>query len=470
MLAVFLPVFLLFLALTSDVGKVYYSRERYQNILDEAVMLGLRYLPNSSVIENRVRNFINTKDSELANLVNTELLDSGILNLTAKVTPNSLLGNFFGLQNVFTFWVQSKAQVVPRDVAVFLDTSDILAPLTLENGTDAWGGVDWPIARYLNNKLISEDEKKLATQRCFNPVLSAFKEASIRVVDYFSSFPQNNVGVLVAPGYKSNVYEISVLKNLDNSPVTNTANFGFYRDEPMSDELCLAIIDDERNVSGYKVPKPIDEFGIGSEYTWVGKITREVEGVPKIKRNKVHELNVRDVIWSRSVRKQDDKSFPLDLVLKETSNMLFSGTYRQGQGDVNNLLNSLGIIFMSDYPWHETQTNVRINLIKRRIRRALRNIDLEAQNYNKNLQIYFIGTKHIGSYGSSCINNLDWGVLNPCENFIRDSLSFRDFLSDLESELENTKLIHFRAPDTATIGQELLAILPLIGQRYAKIN
>ena len=220
-LGVILPFVLTLSILLVDVSSWQLLRERAQREADRIALQAAKLLPNIAAAENFVLNAADAMQgfrlarlpdgAPSVSLSNSELR----LSLEANYVSNfDWILRSVGLPKLtFSLVESSRVGLVPLDVVLLVSDSSTLAPRPFE----AWGESKlWPASiafeqgrgcEFVFLELCSplgesclrnsrEAVARWATQRCYNPVLSAVKLAAIELVSHFSLSPDNSLSLV----------------------------------------------------------------------------------------------------------------------------------------------------------------------------------------------------------------------------------------------------------------------------------
>ncbi len=218
--SVALPILLAMVMLGVDFGVIFLERSEDKATLDNAALVGAKYLPYSAAAAAAARSYAEQWGGYNSADLEVTASNSEIYLALRKKAETSLLHPANNKQISVT--TEAKATMVPRDALLFVDLSDYMAPkggvapemwgIRVKDGsyvgfaasTDRseiehqWLESPW-LSQLSPYSGMSLEHRVQHTQQCFNPVFSAFKQAMIRFYDYLSSFPLNSVGVIAGP-------------------------------------------------------------------------------------------------------------------------------------------------------------------------------------------------------------------------------------------------------------------------------
>jgi hypothetical protein len=362
---IILPIIFFLLTLSMDLS-VYYTRsERAQKIVDEAVLYAHRFLPEQEQARNVANLYLQQNLESLGPMAADPVIDltsdsvsilyhgsSGLTfaGLFSKDSPLSLPYNVF-----------SSSRSTPLDIYLAVDTSSYLAP-DLFNGSP-WGALnEWPAANFFehdyplsvtNPKDGSEKkiDTRLATQQCFNEVLSAQKTAAIEVYDYLASFSLNSLGLGF---YPTNAFTFDEAREIEKagkrSDKEGEADINPYFGTPYQrNSFCAAAAERESQNIAYNFPKISSQL-MANPLCPPGTASSITDATGKnINGDYQPCIQAKEAIWSRSVYDAAAQDFPsvfefisLSLIAPKSR-----GTER---GGLISSVPKIGIILSGDLP------------------------------------------------------------------------------------------------------------------------
>ena len=447
-MVVLLPLILMFLLLAFDAKNFFTDRLRNQQILDEAALIAARYLPSDDSVDEAVKHYLNEFNQELASaavIKNYNSLGRGKIELNASLPIHSVLAEYIGLEKKFKYTIASSVKLLPRKVVLFLDSSSYLGPRR-DDDLDLWGQENWPAAKFYAKSGLEEDEARWLTKQCFNPAFSSIKQAAINILDFVSAFSNNEFGLLMGPDFDKGV---SVVHELGPITGASTGVFDFYESGKVSDRNCLRLTESEPERSGYKVP-PVSNRLLETSFH------NEFNNFKK-----PNNLSLRRLIWTRAVRQEEADQGPrivnISSVISQVGNSLLGSFLADSQAV--QLERAIALVFFGDLPY---QDGVRFpdTRVNNAMESKLLSLNKKLKRVNRKAGIYFITTRHQGNYpGCSAVK--DKVELVGCNDFIEDGRDFENFLEGINTKTKNLELIFVRVPDTASMAQDLLALLPL---------
>ncbi len=286
--AVVIPVALTLCIIAIDVTAYQLKRVKLQKTVDELVVGGAQFLPNTEASKlyiykqlSRYKEFQIAPNKPQGNLL-FEVTPSSI-SLTLHSYYNSSFTGFLPNSEDYRLEYQqhAAARLAPVDTMIVMADSNAFRP----HSQTTWGDPQqWPASKYFNfveAPLINSEEpilvnlskrdwipraedwetdlyRRWVTQSCYNPVWSSFKLAIIGLTDVWGEARDNRVGVISTPG-ENGSRGYTVITGLASQNSENPQiQFGNYFESKnlLSDELCMLIgarhISDETR---YSIPE-----------------------------------------------------------------------------------------------------------------------------------------------------------------------------------------------------------------------
>lgn len=519
--AAILPFLLVFSSLGLIIVKLNKEQRALQETLDRAAIAAAKKLPFTEAAYDAAH-FLLTESgipaSHLANAIEVSparvriTYDMQLPTLLKAIAPHTLAA--------VRLAARTETAINAKDIIIFLDASSYMGPVPTDSTDTTWNntgpGGAWPVAEYFRRLQSSSNpitvdgvrpHPRALTQQCFNPAFSAFKEASIRLYDYFSKNPDNSVGVLIGPGSTQNV---TVIRNLIPPEARNTSpgegRFDFYRSITARDEFCLAAAKNEQHHAGYRVPLR------GDPYYWGAPGEVHFPDAPSsviamhehsLRTEMLQTISVRDILWSTAVRRSyvggsaTQKIVNFNTVLRKVSNLLLAAPFRAERAGMNHKTSRMGILMLGDIPWVQGQRLTApdpaststpplhqvSSFVRGAIKAQLSQIEARAKAAGIKIQLYISITKHPGMYPAEqypgCVAQDDEGRPAACNTFGSDTAVLGNILknngtgsSTVNNYTEGTHLQIqlLRSPDTEALAKSIPAWLPLIDRSVLKLK
>lgn len=344
------PAIMLTSFIAVDISRYLNLVERGQKVADDAVMAGVRFLPDKTRAREVTENYVRRGMPEGTAVVEVE--DDAIA-LTLNVPMTFVLSKYFTNDGaLFTTPLYARSREAPVDTLIALDVSNYLAP----PGDTAWGQeMEWPAStlaseiRQLSSVSLSD---RRITQQCFNPFISPLKRAAIGLYSYLSSFPSHAVGVAFFPGNLRSAQDSPGHPALDvTRPVETQAQriarglqsesaFPLYRgDNFAADERCAAF-------SEYDTYRD----------TYTSPVLNGGRTVPIVRRpywsfdpDAERTISAADAIWNHAV--VEDRQGDLPQVLAVVMDAFLRSTPHEKRGSLRDRSVRHAIILAGDMPY-----------------------------------------------------------------------------------------------------------------------
>lgn len=433
-----LPVMLLLGSISLDLAEMLLLKKRLQHDLDSALMQAIKYFPNKEKVVNSINSQINLKHNYQANIEAS--FNGDTLNASATKDFTFSLGSaFLGSKSTFSLNVSASAKSVPRDIMLYLDVGKNLAP-DVNLGAPMGSNGSASFFRDFYSKK-NENELKLITQQCFNPVFSETKKTAIRVFDYFRSFSEVQIGFGFYPGSISE-FELarealfSNEKLANSNSFVNRTNFGH---SFVSTNFCGAAAERENNILGYKFPflntNPLKPANIINNAT--NTFNNDYEGF----------LIPEEYIWMLPAHETQFSDFSKVLNLSFSS--LVGSRISSERGNLATKAKKIGIFISntlpqinnSYFPDSNVKTALKVELAK--YRQAV-------MQFGINLKFYFVIISP--SVNQYVITN---GSLNNFKNFLSEEIKENGIA------LDNFKLKLIYSDSNIEASRELLGLLSM---------
>jgi|GEM_PF-5077666 len=242
-LLVFIPVMLVVSVFAIDFAQWFSARTRLESEVDRIALLGARYLPDESQARSvalaEIRSGLGDAIAEQASVsVNYGCVITVSLRATIDHSFASLLSSLSAKDiKPLSVSAESSAQLVPSDIVIAVSDGQTLRPgLRADVGSgpeDVWGDSStWPASTYFEHTEFAprpglpgeswrwwDDSRfpRWATQSCFNPALSAIKQATLSLIDNIDGVGFNRLSLLWSPG-NDPALGFSVAREIDGAP------------------------------------------------------------------------------------------------------------------------------------------------------------------------------------------------------------------------------------------------------------
>ncbi|MBX7136974.1 MAG: hypothetical protein K1X83_03250 [Oligoflexia bacterium] len=505
MLGLVLPVLCVLLALSLQLGTFSADRAREESVVRQAALLGVKFLPDNAAASDAVRRYIaqyspgfQALSAELQPAAIESVFASGQLRVTLQLPARMPLGIPADLTPALKY--TAKASITPRDVAIFLDSSNYMAPP--EGGEEFWVkhiqyGVlnlfaattelsesqQWPAADYFRARhdLRNQPVRQLVySQQCFNPSFSAFKEAALLLFDKISAADLNSVAVLSGPDAGGGVFELHALgpsgfHDFDGAGAIENHNYANVKDSE-----CLSAAETAffgNGIDGglsswfqrppgahWELPPAPLRYGFPANSVDLSqtlplaparnsneRLTDPDSGV--LLPNAARYLSAREAIWSRRVN--PSRAIDIGTVLAAVGGRLLAADRRaERRRELTPFITSSGYILLGDFPRHGS-AKFPAAAVQSELRHSLRELDHSAAAAEKHLALYLVITRHEGMLPAAVCPTLE------CAEFLDQFTALQDFLTDLQTNLSNLTITPIRAPDVSTVALDLMSYLPL---------
>lgn len=303
------PAIMLTSFIAADIARYLNTIERGQKIADDAVMAGVRYLPNKTRAKAVAESFVKKGVPEATPEMQ---VSEDTVALTLHVPISFVLSKYFSKAgSALTTPLYARATDAPLETLLVLDVSSYLAP----TGDSTWGQeLDWPastIAAQVRPKGVSLSERRI-TQQCFNPSITPLKRAAIELYSYLTSFETHEVGVAFFPGnYRGDPSSpgdplLDVTRPIETEGqrqargLTSQSAFPLYRGSFIADESCAAISEYDSYRTMYFSPLPntrrIDKLVRNPGWSYDPQATGTISAA--------------DAIWNHAVVEDRNGDFP----------------------------------------------------------------------------------------------------------------------------------------------------------------
>lgn len=367
-----LPTMLLVSSIAIDVG-VYVSKEKQlQNAVDEAVLLGARYLPDTILAKNAVNTAVLMKVPSATSSI--DITDSQI-SISAQENFIPYLATFFQKANAAPFGVIpitafSKSKISPVDLFVALDRGTYVSPVWSTSAAMRFHpDGDYPVPAYLmHDRIISYSglimDPGIALEQCFNDRFSKVKLAGIRAIDSIYGISSNRFSLNFFPGSESaqgvnssltdpfvstpvsaHFWDTHLQFDTDHYVTINeeeTYNIPGQIDFPIDSLDCAAIAQDPRSQDQYMIPM---ELRIDSR-----NLNQNIVNTTSHKLETSFPISYREVIWSRVARK--DQAMDFISVLNGAEKSLFSSSSDSiNRGNLSDRTQQIALIVSPTKPY-----------------------------------------------------------------------------------------------------------------------
>jgi Flp pilus assembly protein TadG len=506
--AVVIPILVICGVITFDINRVLTERSGLQKAADQAALIGARSLPHT---ERAITAAVGVLKQEGiyqgapwngGRLVVSVTADQGTVHTSITMPLQASLASYFLDENELGVIAASSATTAPRIVDIFVDTSAYLAPPLTESGGDvlgadtAWGlaklppycsnsrltveqrtacqtmrtavrrGDFWPTAQFAQRNPIrfsgSVVPPLMVTQQCFNPALSAIKEAALRIYEFTATSPMNQVGVAVGPSSSGGA---TSLKDIGRGDKIST--YPSLVEGGISDSFCLAMSEEERSHTGYNVPPQASYTQGQSELS--ATIVKQGEGWTVLN---PRDLSVRKGIWGRAVARRvgtngvAEQIVDFEKVLEVMRRRVEGSLVRYASG-VRPTYSS--IILLGDLPYVDNTRVVPIGSGKLESRvwgtlvRELDQYKALAEREKVQISLLIVHFRHRGNYGELCGDQGVYDAYLPCGEFIDDSYAlYRAVQSYIRSAPSQYFFVaSAKVPDVSSLPQDALSLIPL---------
>lgn len=500
LLAALIPIFFLLGVLVFELNSIMNQRQMAQELVDGASLLAAHTLPFSKLAQQKALSYL-AQYGVGPQYANCSVDGSDVI-VNYRARAHLTFTKFFEPLDGLEIPVASKATLVPHDVVIYLDVSSYMAPsvfnsqgVFVDNRT-AWGEVEvenegevtsfWPTGDFFRktlenrpffpdphdpDKLETDAPRRILTQQCFNPALSALKEAALRLYDYFSSSPLNSVAVLAGPGGidDPSAAPVSVIRSLQGrgalAGLSSEAVFPYFRSRYASDEYCLGAAENEAGHPGYRVPPPSSDLqywdpGIRPE----GLIDTDGNHHYYLPQANIRFISAREAIWSLAVR----RTYPdfaeqhwiasISDVITYAGGQLLAAAARPERGTLTANGSHSAFILLGNVPY---ENGVRFDeTVQQAMHRSMVALNRRAHAAGVKLDFYFSFFKHPGSYPECQYS--EWGLPTPCSRFASEAEAFQTFLG--EEKFTSLSLHFLRVPDVSSLPQDYVSLAALIGK------
>lgn len=460
-----LPIILAMVMLGVDFGAIFFERGKDQEILNNAALIGAKYLPYRTSAETAARSYAEQwghyDPSELT--VNTT-------NDTIQLTVNRPVGSSMlhpTKSAELKITVRSKAALAPRDALLFVDISSYMAPaigeiwgieerdgfyIGFKSTNDpndiihppypdpfspAWSAAEWlkGLAPY---SALDKFERTQRSQQCLNPVLQSFKQSAIRFYDYVSSFPLNSVGIIAGP-VGAGVAGIKSIKQVGESGFNTGAEADFptpanYGTVP--NRICLGMAEydgrtfesdqnyfkDMSKAGPYYLPHYSDDIDVGSLYgvsTPKPPHTDLVDPVSGSLNTALLNatLTARAAIWSLAAN--PGRRIGIQALFTKIADELIDNAQNRDseRGALAALTTRSAYIFLGDFPaiinaGTATELTATGDTVAQAIDDELTTLNQRAKSANKKLQLYLGVVRAHNQYQTTCPHQVCSDYLN----------------------------------------------------------
>lgn len=550
-----IPLLFLAFSVLIDVRAMQNEQVFLQQLADGAVTLAAKDLPLRERAKATAKRFLAQYSINEENGLKSIVIDNGQVAVHLERKSKNILSSWFGLKDGIGYSAYAMSQIVPQDVAILIDASSYMSPEIFTSaglvGTseDGWGtdldaptsklpAHNWPAAKFANsnagamyelNSVKDSWTKKvnakkingrLVTQQCFSPPMSSIKQAAIRLYDYYSSFPLNQVAVMVGPSGVQNA-NIGMIRAMApgadfSKSFSDNPRFSFYRDYYASDEYCFAIAERETAFSawnshqGFMFPPWNNSLGVAPPIKSFPLVNSDPSksNLWRFSDSGYAYLTTRDVIWSLAARRNyqhndnSDRHFDFGTGLERIVDEMIGAPNRPERQGLNHKVVRTGFVLMGDLPRQsvgggnyiemkmttnsDPYANAK-NVWVESIRPALHKLVAQAKKENFLASLFIVFFNHPGNYmGPKCNPALlpagylgqhfnwtdkmwqyhDYEGPIVCLNYYQDvqylDALVRKFLDNQDYKGVNVTVI--RSPDHSSLAQDLVALLPLTGK------
>lgn len=511
LVAILIPLFFAIFSVGIDVGSIYASRAAEQKVIDSAAITGVRQLPHLSAAISSAKSFLK-QNSAFVNKYGIQVASvsasADSLSITINAPISLPFADHFNAGQGLTLKLTSVARVQPKDVAIYFDTSDYMRPETYTPNNKFWGKMatdTGDYSQFLATDLLSESPHwrpatffknfgspsptnlvaNLRTQRCFNPVLSAIKEATIRLYYSFSMFDLNSVGVFTGPNMNGGIFTVKPVSK-GGYPALNQGE-GLIENIPSAwnDVHCLAAAEEaqiELNVwrQGKSIttlestlPPARMRHAFPSFNSDFNQNVMSHNGMPpgskfvdpvtgNLNPNVSKYISVREAVWAR--RAHQNRQVDLPAIITALGQSLLAAPDRANErGALTETVTKTGYILLGHWPkakiggimyGFETGTN-RPEIIHA-IKQSLSALNGNAAGSGKIINLYIIMTRQYWTHPACA----DWDP--QCQDFFWDADIMNDALTTWENNGHNNVRVEFiRVPDPDSVAADFLTVLPL---------
>ena len=374
-MAVFvLPILFFLLTLSIDVRGYLQAELATQKVLDEAALYAWRFMgsesdgPNAAIahakkyLERYPDLFAHTSVEKEGDLLvlhyagNSPLFFGRLAGmLTGSATPQGI-----------PLHVTTRARGTVYDSVLAVDRSAYLAPSLGNPEARLWGSeTDYPASPLFENAFpIAGIDARRATQACFNPFFSRFKEAALSTLEGLQAVSMNSTALVMFPGGYG---PATTLKSLSRPMIAPQADFNetsevidesgqrTIDDEhvirggtimsryPVENRFCAAIAEDTDSPRGYWPPsRRLGTDPLGSHKRMI------LPGSWRYNEAYDPELTAADVLWTRAVR--SDALPSTSAVLEHVLPVILGDPARSDRGGLKNRSVRNIVIFAGDLP------------------------------------------------------------------------------------------------------------------------
>lgn len=440
-----LPIILLLGSVSLDLANMIMLKRRLQSDLDYATLQAIKFLPDKELATRSIKNYVNLRNDYRASLNISYEGDTLLAN--AKKGFNFALGDaFLGKKNNFEISVNSHANSYPREVLLYFDSGNNVAP-NVNSGEPLGDSQHYPastffVEYYRDNMIASERELRLITQQCFNPIFSSIKNASIKLVDYFSNFSHVSIGISFYPGIISEtefarppIFYSEKIASTDRYVLRK--NFGY---SYVSSTLCAAASENERNTSSYFFPKESTDKR-KPDYR-VDKSTYEfISGYDTF-------LLPEEYIWM--IPANENRGSDFSAVLERAYHDMFSSKFRDEHGNLKTKVRKV-LVFISNTLPQINNVYFPNQTVKSKLISSIDKFHEVVNEFGTNISIYYI-------------------LINPEQNFVSSSKSniskFSAFLASKELR-SDTKISFKLLVSDSSMGavNEIITILSMANKK-----
>jgi hypothetical protein len=245
------PLLVLLGSIVIDVQNYTAQAVSLQDAVDDAALVGTKYLPNVGLAQSVASDLIKRRVPSATLLVTVK---SDSLSITADQKFYPFLASFFTNvqgQEGYEFSLPLKAisygKITPVDLFLAIERGSRVAPSLSATADERLGDQQsFPVPLYFSQNQISQGSHiippEIALEQCFNPRFNKIKETSIRVLDSVAGSALHRLSVSFFPGSRTFRGNNRALQKFQNPDVAT-----FYDTYPDSDNGTPVVVNELEN-------------------------------------------------------------------------------------------------------------------------------------------------------------------------------------------------------------------------------